>query len=376
MVKYFKELENKKEFYLPLIEFDRYGEKIVPDAKISHTFIEEYSDVFNKGDSLIRIFENFDIDKWDSDNVCLTYEQYEEKNDIWFGFDTLRNDMDLSKSNFSKLNLTASEIKGYLLTIKDIAFLFQSLLPHHKELYSAMYERIKTALKVLENYAVIKYEKEDKGKYLYQPDAWYITPNNYLYNVDDHSGRNLFIKYRLERDSLVEHTDNKLSDFYFDMAKEIEEKNYVTRGLFQHFLNYCSKPMYLEEIDSIPITRERNVIKLILGIINAHACFYKTFEELCLKTDNPKEELEKIERITNHCTRDILVRYCGFHKVESTVDKTITTSLVNYEEEFKEYIDRGWTISFVPPIIMDDYDHTIKEYPEEFLKIRKVLKRK
>lgn len=133
--------------------------------------------------------------------------------------------------------------------------------------------------------------------------------------------------------------------------------------------------MYLEQIGFLPITRNRNVLKLLLGIVNAQACMYKSFEDLCIKTNNPKEELENLERITNDDIRDILVRFCGFHKVESIVDKTITTSLINYKETFKEYIDKGWTISFVPPIIIDEYDHTIKEYPEEFLTIRKLLKR-
>ena len=56
--------------------------------------------------------------------------------------------------------------------------------------------------------------------------------------------------------------------------------------------------------------------------------------------------------MTNNDLVDILVRCCGFHKVESKVNKTITTSDVNYEKEFLEYIDKGWNIKFIPPIII------------------------
>jgi len=71
----------------------------------------------------------------------------------------------------------------------------------------------------------------------------------------------------------------------------------------------------------------------------------------------------------------MLVRCCGFHKVTSLPDKIITTSLINYEDEFREYIEKGWKIDFLPPIIINESKGTIEEYPEEFLTIRKILKK-
>ena len=56
-------------------------------------------------------------------------------------------------------------------------------------------------------------------------------------------------------------------------------------------------------------------------------------------------------------------------------EKTITTSCINYEVKFEEYIKKGWNIVFIPPIIIDEDNHNVIHYPEEFLTIRKILKK-
>ena len=71
----------------------------------------------------------------------------------------------------------------------------------------------------------------------------------------------------------------------------------------------------------------------------------------------------------------MLVQCCGFHKVTSLSDKIITTSLINYEDAFCEYIERGWRIDFVKPIIFNEYTKRVEEYPDDFLTIRRLLKK-
>ena len=56
-------------------------------------------------------------------------------------------------------------------------------------------------------------------------------------------------------------------------------------------------------------------------------------------------------------------------------EKIITTSCINYEDELEEYINNGWNVVFIPPIIIDENNHCLKEYPEDFLVIKKVLKK-
>ena len=102
---------------------------------------------------------------------------------------------------------------------------------------------------------------------------------------------------------------------------------------------------------------------------------YKFFEDLCIYTDDPIIEIRKLIEMTNNDIGDILVRCCGFHKVESTQTKTITTSLINYESEFSDYINNGWTIRFIPPIIINKDKKNIEEYDSDFLIIRQLLKK-
>ena len=56
------------------------------------------------------------------------------------------------------------------------------------------------------------------------------------------------------------------------------------------------------------------------------------------------------------------------------LEKTNTTSCVNYEEELKEYINNGWNVIFLPPFIIDKDSNCLKKYPEDFLVIKRLLK--
>ena len=168
--------------------------------------------------------------------------------------------------------------------------------------------------------------------------------------------------------------NHKISNGYLNLSKKIKENGYISAGQFKVFLNYISQPAYLESINGIPVTRENHLIQLILGIVNAQACLYGFFEDLCIYTKNPKNEIEKITHWTSTDIRDVLVRCCGFHKIESMLEKTITTSCINYENELEEYINNGWNIVFIPPFIIDKDNHCLKEYPEDFLVIKRLLK--
>ena len=79
-----------------------------------------------------------------------------------------------------------------------------------------------------------------------------------------------------------------------------------------------------------------------------------------------------LDYIKQFSLNEILIRCCGFHKISSVCDKTITTSSINYVHEFKEYIIRGWNIDFIKPIILDPYTKRVEEYSDEFLLIKKM----
>ena len=377
MIKYFKELENREEYYLALVNVEDNGRKEVYDYRIPLSFIEKYSEIFKQGDLLINIFNRFNIDEWFKKNI---YIDYKNACSVSSEFESIEEEIYWILDEYKKIDFSSKAIENYLYLIKRLSFIYIDLFPKNKEYYTSLNKTIIEAINELKKYMTIQYEQNKKDN-VYQPDAWYITPNGYLYNVGKygHKGRDLSfnynrIKYSINYNENVLET-HKTSDGYLNMSKEIKEKGYITAGQFKNFLNYISQPVYLEYINGIPVTRERHIIELILGIINAKACFYRFFEDLYIYTESPQNEIEKIIDWTNDDIGDILVRCCGFHKVESTQTKTITTSLINYESEFSDYINNGWTIRFIPPIIINKDKKNIEEYDSDFLIIRQLLKK-
>ena len=377
MIKYYKELENRSDYYLPLVDIQTEEKSRVFDYKVPLHFIERYHDLFENSEFLIDIYKNFNIDEWFKKNI---YIDYENACSVSSEFESIEEEIYWILDEYKKIDFSSKAIKNYLYLIKRLSFIYIDLFPKNKEYYTSLNKTIIEAINELKKYMTIQYEQNKKDN-VYQPDAWYITPNGYLYNVGKygHKGRDLSfsynrIKYSINYNENILETHNT-SDGYLNMSKEIKEKGYITAGQFKTFLNYISQPVYLEYINGIPVTRERHIIELILGIINAKACFYRFFEDLYIYTESPQNEIDKIIDWTKDDIRDILVRCCGFHKIESMREKTITTSCVNYETEFEEYIKNGWNVEFIPPIIIDKYNRCVTEYPKEFLVMRKVLKK-
>lgn len=377
MIKYYKELENRLNYYLPLVDIQDKGKKVLFDYEIPFSFIEKYADLFKNSEFLITIYKEFNIDEWfrnniyiDYENTCLVYSEFESVEEEFYWI----------LEEYKKINFSSRAIENYLYLIKRLSILYIDLFSNNKQYYTSLNNTIVAAIEELKKYNTIHYIP-DKVDNLYQPDAWYITPNGYLYNAGKygHSGRDLTFNYNKMK-YFINNNENildnhKISNGYLNLSKKIKENGYISAGQFKVFLNYISQPAYLESIDEIPVTRENHIIQLILGIINAQACFYRFFEDLCIYTKDPKNEIDKLVAWTKDDIRDVLVRCCGFHKIESMREKTITTSCVNYETEFEEYIKNGWNVEFIPPIILDKYNRRIMEYPKEFLVMRKVLKK-
>lgn len=373
MIKYFKELDNR-DYYLALVNVEDNGRKQVFDYKIPLSFFEKYSDIFRYGDFFANIFNRFDINEWFHKNF---YRDYESACDALSEFESIKEEINWILEDYKKININSNDIESYLYLLKRISLLFTDLLSYNNEFYLMFNQKIKNALKDLENIKTIEY-KPNKVDNIYQPDAWYITPNGFLYNAGKygHKSRDLTFNYKriisyIRSNNCFE--NHEISDKYFKEANIIKSNGYVTANQFQTFLNYISQPAYLEKINDVFVTRDKNINQLVIGIVNAQGCLYKFFEDLCIYTDNPILEIKKLIEMTNNYLGDILVRCCGFHKVESTQEKTITTSLVDYESQFSEYINNGWTIKFIPPIIINK--GYIEEYDKDFLIIRQLLKR-
>lgn len=377
MIRYYKELENRLNYYLPLVDIEDKEKKQVFNYEIPFLFIKKYANLFKNSEFLINIYKNFNIDEWFEKNI---YIDYENVCSVSSEFESIEEEIYWILDEYKKIDFSSNAIENYLYLIKRLSLIYIDLFPNNKEYYTSLNKTITEAINELKKYNTIHYNA-NKVDNIYQPDTWYITPNGYLYNTgtDGHKSRDLTFNYNKIKYSINNNENilenHKNSNGYLDVSKKIKENGYITAGQFKVYLNYMSQPAYLDSINGIPITRENHIIQLVLGIINAQACFYRFFEDLYIYTESPQNEIDKIIDWTNDDIRDVLVRCCGFHKIESMQEKTITTSCVNYEKELEEYIKNGWNVIFIPPFIIDKDNHCIKQYPENFLIIKKLLKK-
>ena len=56
--------------------------------------------------------------------------------------------------------------------------------------------------------------------------------------------------------------NHKISNYYFNMAVDMKNNGYITAGQFQLFLNYISKPAYLENINGPEDIKKLNIEEL------------------------------------------------------------------------------------------------------------------
>lgn len=376
MVKYFNMLENRKEFFLALINNQKREEIYSFNCNIPISYIEKYSNLFEKTEFLIDIYKNFDINQWFDKNV---YINYEKVCSVLNEFENIKEEIDWILEDYKKIDCTSKAIQDYLYLIKRLSYIYMDLFPNERDFYALLNKTILEAIEELKIISTVKC-KSNKGVNIYQPDAWYITPNNYLYNAgeDGHKSRDLTFNYnrlvRLIVNNEIDLSNHDISSSYFNELEEIKENGYITASQFKVYLNYISQPVYLKSVSGMPITMDKRTIKLVSGIINAQQYFYKFFEDLFINTNSPISEINKIMKWTKNDIGDILVRCCGFHKIESMLEKTITTSCVDYEIQFEEYIKKGWKIQFVSPIIINQKLGEVEKYNNDFIVIRKVLK--
>lgn len=103
------------------------------------------------------------------------------------------------------------------------------------------------------------------------------------------------------------------------------------------------------------------IIMISLGMIELRTDLFNFFERLELYTDSPKDSLRKVIKITNNKYLDVLVRCCGVSKIATFPYKTIITSLLTAKDDFREYLERGYNVCFIPPIIINKKTRMVEE---------------
>ena len=120
---------------------------------------------------------------------------------------------------------------------------------------------------------------------------------------------------------------------------------------------------------------QSNIIKLVVGHFAAEHDLYNSFRILN-DSNNKSKNISNIESITDCYIADVLVRYSGFHKIESQIDKTICSSNLKSIDLFKDYLDKGWNLQLIPAIIYDRYLDEIIEVDFNSYYVEKYLDKK
>lgn len=427
MLKYFKELENKANQYLELIEWNTKRYYVIGENNLPVSFYQKYALMFEQ-------IKNLDL---------LCKKNIDSGKKVLFWDNEMDNRQEIFLSELIAKFINGQDTSGYNLTeagrerLDILMFLFKKEYPTYdfedlEKYVSAVFE-----LFVADSYLffyndpdeknitkrflsavliVAKYQKkltenlenkinqalDEMSKLVIKiplkrfnpvnfslPNCWFITPDNRLYNSlgpRAHKECNLIYPYR---QAIKDQPLPKSSDIEKHI-NAIEESGFITYEEFEKYLNliYDFPTVYIPGCDMLGNLQKMwnnrvekrcynpKIINIIIGVLSAQANFYKFFEELKTYSTDYQRDLEYVKSLT---IEEILVRCCGFHKILSIPEefypiKTIVTSVINYEEVFEEYIKNGWKIDFVAPITINKENGRLEEYPAEFLTIRKVLR--
>lgn len=390
MYNYFSELDCPDDFkiYLKKSSFESQEKRIVSNVFLEDTFFHKYVGVFQKLSLLDLLFHGL---REELTFMCpyLMEEEYLHFCDFFQykenHFTSLQEDSSFFISNVSDLKYLLSE---YF----DCCEYLIKIFPQFQEILMDTKKEIKTMGEDLEKKMEILLPSDGNGVIFTCKNAWFLTPSGYLYNTggkDGHKNGNLVYPFSKIYDSLLQN-ENVSAVFNKRQIQKILERGYVTSREFRNFANLVySLPTILtpevehdimryQNIMKLPFleyeqlvqkedfsfpTPERsyqsNIIKLVVGHLAAEEDLFHSFQKVNA-SKRKKDIIQKIYTFSNQDFSDILVRYSGFHKVESC-EKKITTSSLYGIEEFQNYLNQGWSLYIIPKIVYDDKLDDVQE---------------
>lgn len=385
MYRYYKELEDKTSFKTTLTatEFMNNKQVHIPNCPIPTFLWDKYQKVRADLLTVDLLLKSCDEDKLQSQGAFA----YAELRDAYYSLVAYQNDnAEIIENHKRTINPTLSDFKyyiqDYLIYINCLSIIF----PEHKSFLSALKIKLTQLIKLTNELLIIVLPQEETTFEYTWPNSWYITPSGYLYNsggLTAHKEGNLIYAYGRIASSFKNerHMHRALNDgtdkpgtIYasyaipnknnYDKIKAIYERGYVTYEEFVHYTNmmYHFPQMVISANGETNGNKsyQRNLITLIIGYMAAESCFYQSFSRLS-KSSDAENLFYKLNQLTAHDMDDMLIRFCRFHKISRVRDNTISTAAIDGINQFKEYLDKGWTIDIVPPIIYDAYHDRLDE---------------
>lgn len=386
MYKYFSELEKTNDFktYLIRESFDREHDFFVINITFSDNLLKKFASLFptiNKIDELIVSLNENLIMKTPEYNLLL-YEDwlrngnfFQHRDEEYLGLHDI-----LGK----QIDLTSWDLQYILRNICCNINYLVNFYPNYKEFLLNAQKEIEMIINEIKMRSIIKIPPKSEGATVNWPNSWYITPNGYLYNtgLGHKQGNLVYAFYYVICDFLKQ---NKMvpNINHYRHISDILKRGYITYDEFQNYSNLIYKlptiitpevehdrvryknilKMSEEEYKKMLTASEsewpqpersyqKNLITLIVGHLAAETSLYSSFARMN-KSSHKNEMIMQLKHLAMNDMRDILVRFSGFHKIESIVNNTITTSSLNGITEFSEYLKRGWNLHIIPGIVYD-----------------------
>lgn len=370
LIKYFEALEKPNNFYLTFE--DNPSDGFFSLQGIALNFIDKYGPLISRLNDIDFFIRSFNTH---SESLKLALKNYFD-NQGNFNTELYKEDYsnisDLIKmqENMPSIEIT-KDLESWLYILDFYIMALQKIFyfhPYYKKLLNNDYQLLINARSSLRGHSefIIKHSKK-ADQDINLPNSWYITNYGDLYNafVVGHSETATTspfetIKWHINYGEALAPSARYLLTLIDSIRKTsavsfLEYSNYINANLFPvriatQYDNFGLMMIY-----------DPKIVMLTLGVISAQAGLYGFFEYFQRNVRNPELELSRLEEMTRCFLSDTLVRCAGFHKVETNLSRTITTSSLTPFEDLKAYVESGWDVYFIPPIIVNKEKGRIEE---------------
>lgn len=381
MYKYFKELDNPNDF-TTLYKNDNLPERIL--------LFQQYLK-----DLPTEVLENLKYVLTNLSVIDLLVSKLQfilipdEKQNEYYDFQNYQGDNEpFLETIKKKIDVTNNDLLDLLSIYKKYISYMIYFYPEHKDFLNGLNERTKKAIKFIETKSWIEIPVKPIEQVIW-PNNWYITPNGYLYNActgGKKSGSLYWTLYTIfgtlkENKSVIEKFNEHIAKLSLEI-RNIENRKFVTVEQFFYYTDFTRFPSSeipgLQVLDNsiiydlenntteviIGICCQKNIKTIVLGYLNAQLSLYEYYLQLYKQISSSPNYPDLIGNLGKN-ESDRLLKFCGFHRIEPSLRKTITTSSIDNISNFSAYEEKGWTIKTIPPIKYDEEEDTFieKEIP-------------
>lgn len=353
-MKYYTEIES--DFFLP-VNIERDINHDLDNSKLPKSFYEKYQNLINLIPKIKEIFAKFTLNKY---YYKRNFSQHEKEYFEWL--------LKIYKIKYLKISSNLNEDLT-LLEMRTIIQCWGNILDFMFMVDNTLFERnYFICMMQLFNSALIDIGEYDgalrKG---YLPNKWLLTSKGYLYNMRTTAHEaGFFGNYYLEKTKeflakskpciCEDIPHKKINPFPEWGDRSIILKNgFVRFNILDDLLHFKDYYHFNYRI------YDPKIIMASVGMLELQDDLYNFFKKLELYTVSPKDSLRKVIEITNNKYLDVLVRCCGVSKLASSPPKTIVTSLLTAKDDFKEYLEKGYDVCFIPPIIINKETRMLEE---------------